>query len=50
MSLEFECHKSQDHWRLTWSLILGSREISRGAHKLTRRPTITKKKEINMDV
>lgn len=31
---------SQGHWWSTWLLTSGPREISRGAHKLARRPRI----------
>jgi len=40
---QFECHKPQGHWRLTWSLTSGSREISQSVRKLIRTSIINKK-------
>jgi hypothetical protein len=39
---QFECHKPQVHWRLTWPLTSGSRRISQCACKLTQTPTVNK--------
>jgi hypothetical protein len=39
---QFECHKPQIHWRLTWSFTSGSRGISQCACKLTQTPTVNK--------
>jgi hypothetical protein len=40
---QFESHKPQGYWRLTWSLILELvRLINRGVRKVTRTPTLIK--------
>jgi hypothetical protein len=41
---QFECYKSQGHQKLTWSLTLRSRKISRDTYKLVRTSIIVTKK------
>ena len=41
---DYQFDSPQGHWRLTWSLTLGSRGISRGTRKLARTSTNIKKK------
>lgn len=42
---QFECLKLYDHWRLVRLLISGSRGIGQDIRKLSRTPTIKKKKK-----